>query len=107
MGFDAGKWNIPYADKLTHFVFYLFFAIFGCLCIRERTRVNWNLSKTIERILMLAIFYGILIEGLQYIITEDRMAEIGDVVANTVGAIVGIVFIRWYFSRKWPLKWKI
>ncbi len=107
MELDAGKLNIPYADKITHFVFYLIFSILGCLFIRERTRGTWSLSKTLKYIGILAVFYGIFIEVLQYTITENRMAETGDVLANTIGAIAGIGIIWRYFYKERPIKWKI
>ena len=107
MELDAGKLDIPYADKLTHLIFYMVFAILGCLFIRERTQGNWSRSVTMKYVVIMAIVYGILIEVLQYAITEDRMAEMGDVLANAIGAIAGIGFIRWYFSKERPLKWKI
>lgn len=105
-GFDTGDLNFPFADKITHFFFYFVFAILGCLFLRERTKGNMELRKAITIIGFVAFFYGILIEGLQYTMTEDRMAELADVVANTVGAIVGVALIWWYFSKERPLKWK-
>ena len=103
---DAGKLNIPYADKVTHFSFYTIFAILGCLFLRERTKGDLGLNKTINLMVFVAIFYGMLIEVLQYTLTTDRMAEFGDVLANTFGAIVGVGLIKWYFSKERPLKWK-
>ncbi|WP_420602799.1 VanZ family protein [Flagellimonas sp.] len=103
---DAGKLNIPYADKVTHFFFYTIFAILGCLFLRERTKGSLGLNKTINLMVFVAIFYGMLIEVLQYTLTTDRMAEFGDVLANTFGAIVGVSLIKWYFSKERPLKWK-
>ena len=67
---------------------------------------NLGLVKTTRVVLVLAIIYGILIEILQYTLTTDRMAELGDVFANTLGAFAGIGLIRWVFSKKNPLKWK-
>lgn len=106
MALDTGGLNIPYADKITHFTFYLVFAFAGCLSLRERTSGNLGLNKTLIIVLIFAILYGILIEVLQYTITTDRMAEFGDVLANTLGALAGIGLIRWVFSKKNPLKWK-
>ncbi len=82
------------------------FSFVGCLSIRERTLGNLGLGRTMRIVLVLAILYGILIEILQYTVTTDRMAEIGDVLANTLGAFAGIGLIRWVFSKKNPLKWK-
>ncbi|WP_420321574.1 VanZ family protein [Flagellimonas sp.] len=103
---DAGKMNIPYADKVTHFTFYMIFAILGCLFLRERSRGNIKLGKATILMGFVAVFYGMLIEVLQYTLTADRMAEFGDVLANTFGAIVGVGLIKWYFSKERPLKWK-
>ncbi|WP_222983207.1 VanZ family protein [Flagellimonas meishanensis] len=107
MELDAGKLDIPYADKITHFIFYLMFSVLGCLFVREQTKGDWTLQKTTWYMVSFAIAYGILIEVLQYTLTEDRMAEMGDVLANTIGAIAGIGSIRWYFSKERQLKWKI
>lgn len=106
MDLDTGKLNIPYADKMSHFVFYMIFAFLGCFFVRERTRGNLEMGKTTMYVLLGAIAYGILIEVLQYTITVDRMAELGDVFANSLGAFVGIGLIRWLFSKERPLKWK-
>jgi len=106
MNLDTGSLDIPYADKITHFIFYTVFAFTGCLSFRERTSGSWGLVKTMRMVLVLAIIYGIIIEVLQYTITTDRMAEFGDVLANTLGAFAGIGLIQWVFSKKNPLKWK-
>ncbi|MGW9685276.1 VanZ family protein [Flagellimonas sp. 2504JD1-5] len=103
---DTGNLNIPYADKVTHFTFYMIFALLGCLFLRERTKGSMKLGKAAILIGFVAVFYGMLIEVLQYTLTTDRMAEFGDVLANTLGAIVGVSLIKWYFSKERPLKWK-
>lgn len=106
MDLDEGNIEIPYADKITHFVFYMFFGFLGSLCVRERTKGAMSVQKTTKTMLVSAIVYGILIEGFQYAFTADRMAEWGDVAANSLGAFTGIVLIRWIFSKEKPLKWK-
>ncbi|MBR9853762.1 MAG: VanZ family protein [Algicola sp.] len=106
MELDAGHLNIPYADKITHFIFYMVFGFVGCLSLRERTFGSLGIRKTVQVVLVVAIAYGIIIEFLQYTVTTDRMAEFGDVLANTLGAFAGIGLIRWVFSKKNPLKWK-
>ncbi len=106
MDLDTGNLNVPYADKIVHFVFYLGFGFLGTLCFRERTNGSLGLGKTVGSVVVVAIIYGIIIEILQYTLTADRMAELGDVVANTLGAFAGIGLIWWFFSKKNPLKWK-
>lgn len=106
MDLDGRGWNIPYADKITHFIFYLVFGMLGCLFVRERTKGQMELVKASRLIFLVAVAYGVGIEVLQYTLTTDRMAEFGDVLANTFGAFVGISLVRWSFSKERPLKWK-
>ena len=103
---DTGELDIPYADKVTHFVFYMIFSVLGCLFLRERTQGSMRLGGAVILMGFVAVFYGMLMEVFQYTLTSDRMAEFGDVLANTFGAIVGVGLIKWYFSKERPLKWK-
>ncbi|WP_165395253.1 VanZ family protein [Flagellimonas allohymeniacidonis] len=106
-GLDTGSVSIPYADKVTHLVFYGGFVVLGCLFIRELKSRKIACNGAIAIMLPSAVIYGIFIEFLQYTITENRMAEYGDAIANTIGAGLGALLIWWYFSKKQPLKWKI
>ncbi|MBS9460809.1 VanZ family protein [Flagellimonas sp. 389] len=106
-GVDTSGVAIPYADKIVHFSFYLIFAILGCFFLRERTQGDITIGRAVLSILFTAIAYGIFIEVLQYTVTANRMAEFGDIIANTLGAIVGVSVIKWFFSKERPLKWKI
>lgn len=106
MDLDEGNWNIPYADKITHFVFYLVFAILGTMMFRERTKGEMGVVKATWITVVFAISYGIIVEVLQYTLTTDRMAEWADALANSLGAFAGIGLIRWLFSKEKPLKWK-
>ncbi len=106
-GLDTGTVNIPYADKVTHLVFYGGFVVLGCLFVREMKSGKTTVTRAIAIMLPTAVIYGIFIELLQYAITENRMAEYGDAIANAIGAGLGALLIWWYFSKKQPLKWKI
>ncbi len=106
-GLDTGGMNIPHADKIIHFLFYFIFSVLGCLFLRERTQGAMGLVKAVKFMLVTAVVYGIFIEALQYAITSNRMAEMGDVLANSLGAFVGVGLIKWFFSKERPIKWKI
>lgn len=45
-------------------------------------------------VLVIAIIYGIIIEVFQDVFTLTRTADYLDVVANSIGAISGLVFLR-------------
>ncbi|WP_395042991.1 VanZ family protein [Flavobacterium sp.] len=88
--------KIPYKDKMVHFVFYFLFVIF------------WNLSqnnklihkKTTIIILLIAIFYGIIMEFFQYNFTISRHADVYDVLANSFGAIMGLIILMVFKNKK-------
>ena len=94
---------IPYLDKLVHFVFYLLFVILGGLMWQSGKPMNSTLKKTILWV-VIAVLYGLLMEALQDLLPIDRSAEIFDVLANTLGAVMGGLLIKTYFSRTHALK---
>ena len=81
--------SIPNKDKYVHFTFYFIFVIVWFL-FANRT----NISKKIKWIVLIsAIGYGILMEIFQGIFTSTRTPDIMDVIANSIGAITGLLFI--------------
>ena len=103
---DTEGINIPHLDKLIHFFFYFVAAILGILLIRERTKGQFKLSRAIIITALSVIIYGIIIEVIQDTFTENRSGELYDVLANSLGAFFGAVFIIILFSGKTQLKWK-
>nr|WP_297918816.1 VanZ family protein [uncultured Allomuricauda sp.] len=101
---DTGSVNIPYADKIVHFSFYFGFVVLGYLSLRERKPMSPLRYVSVLILVIQAVLFGIGIEGLQHILTENRMAEYGDAFANAVGACFGGLAIGWYFSKREPLK---
>ena len=98
--------KIPYFDKVVHFFFYFTASVLGCLFGREQTSGKMTRSKVIWITVSGLIIYGILIEVIQSNFTTYRSGEAMDIVANSLGAFVGSLFIKMLFSRKSQLKWK-
>ncbi|MDO9260601.1 MAG: VanZ family protein, partial [Flavobacteriaceae bacterium] len=70
---------------------------------------NWFLALSLRKvnflkstlIILCIFFYGIIIEVLQEILTTKREADIYDVIANTMGILIGFrIFILWIQKRK-------
>ena len=78
--------DIGVSDKLSHLVTYFLLAGWFSLLAINRTRLGWTVIGLIA--------YGMLIELLQGI-TSYRYPEWGDVLANGIGVLAGIVL---YFS---------
>ncbi|MEA1784629.1 VanZ family protein [Arenibacter sp. GZD96] len=106
-GLDTGGFNIPHLDKAVHFTFYFVAALLGCLALREQTNGHWNIVKTSIYVFLFCILYGIIIEVIQTNYTETRQGESWDVLANSVGALAGLMVLKILFSGKSGIKWKI
>jgi VanZ family protein len=78
--------QIPYKDKIVHFIFYYFFVLFWSLWLSTS-----QISKPIWTILVIGIFFGIAIEFCQGYFTSNRSMELLDIVANSVGAFFGFI----------------
>ena len=103
---DLPDFGWPYMDKLVHFTFYFNAALLGALSIRERTRGKSGLTKSILIIIIAVVLYGIVIEVMQNELTVAREGDVFDVMANTLGALLGALAIKLIFSGKRQLKWK-
>ncbi len=88
------------ADKIVHFLMY--FALtsaylfdYAILKYPHRTRANKELALTTVTILL-----GGIIEVLQLYMGLGRSMSMGDFLADIAGAIVGLLFLKYYVYRK-------
>ena len=88
--------NIANKDKFVHFTFYFVFVVLWFLYVESK---NIN-PKTKYKILFASIGYGILMEICQGIFTINRIPDIFDVLANSAGAILGILFMSYIKRNK-------
>ena len=93
-GVDTEGWEFPHEDKLVHFVFYFVAVVLGTLCLTERNAARRNSKRLIVPVILFSIIYGIVIEGLQWIMPFGREADLWDILANSLGAIVGGLLIQ-------------
>jgi VanZ family protein len=93
------EFDIPYIDKIVHFLMY--FGLTSVMILEHHKTV-----KNFSSLLLLGLFpflYGILMELLQSNITSDRSGDIFDAVSNTSGIFVSILI--WLAVR--PLFYRI
>ena len=103
---DTPSINIPNFDKFVHFTFYLVMVVLGIWAVREYLKMPKKMSKVMLGMFLFAVSYGIIIEVLQHTITVSRAGDIWDALANTIGALTGMLVSKSLFSSKWSLKWK-
>lgn len=98
--------TIPFFDKLVHLIFYFTASALGCMFFRELSRGKIRKKKVFWITPVLLMIYGIIIEVVQGSFTSYRSAELLDVLANTLGAVLGTLFILALFSERSQLKWE-
>lgn len=89
--------DIPYADKWVHMA--LFFVLLQLWLMPNYLRSNAVEKKTGWLALLLAVLYGITIEIVQGNFTANRSADPWDVLADTAGAILGLLLLPWVVRR--------
>jgi VanZ family protein len=101
---DTSRFDIPHMDKAVHFTFYFVMVLLAFLAsIKKELQVNGTL-KLLWYIVLFAIVYGIIIEAIQHMATDNRHGDPLDAIANSTGAIVGMLVLRFLFFRKPLLK---
>ncbi|MBL7866977.1 MAG: VanZ family protein [Flavobacterium lindanitolerans] len=88
--------NVDQADKIVHLCFYAVFSILWFLYLRTKIR---NTKKLFLVVFFLSVLFGILIEICQSLFTESRQADLKDVIANTIGALLGLALMAVYNKR--------
>ncbi|MBT8321535.1 MAG: VanZ family protein [Eudoraea sp.] len=98
--------EIPHLDKFVHFIFYFVAAILACFYLKETFLKGFKINKTLLISLLFSWIYGILIEVLQSTITTARSGELQDVWANCLGALIGVLLLKLWFSGERTYRWK-
>lgn len=98
--------DIPYLDKLIHFLFYFVATFLGCFFIRERTRGKFSYRPALVYTGIFMTLYGLAIEIVQSVYTLERSGEILDFTANLTGVFAALILVNYLFSPNSGLKWR-
>jgi len=89
---DLPSIQVKSADKYVHVTFHFIFVLLWGFYV-SKSSAKIKISKII-RVVLVSITYGIVIEGLQELLTTTRHADIYDVLANLTGALLALsVFV--------------
>lgn len=98
-GVETSRFNTPHLDKAVHFTFYFVMVLLAFLAKRKGQFPHKESLKVLKYIVLFAICYGIIIEIVQHIATVNRHGDPLDVLANSIGAITGMILLRFLFLR--------
>lgn len=87
-------WEIPYQDKLAHFVFYFGAMWLAGKAIQKSVGPGTRRKVLLRRALIGLLLFGLAIEGLQMILPSGRSAQWTDVLANTFGMLAALASLK-------------
>lgn len=91
------KLGFSFDDKIYHFLAY---AVLTILLFNYFLRTTIALKTKILLSASIAIIYGIIIEGLQAVLTDFRTPDYFDVLANTIGVLISVGLIKYTYKLK-------
>jgi len=103
-GVDSSRFNIPHLDKAVHFTFYFVMVLLAFYAKTKGKGSRSTISKLLWYIVLFAVAYGMIIEVIQHVATADRHGDFLDAVANSMGAVAGMLVLRFLFLRKPSIK---
>lgn len=95
---ELPSFGISGMDKYVHFTFHFVFtflwSIYFCSLFKN------IVLKTMFKVFLVSVTYGILIEILQEVFTTTRKADIMDVLANAIGGLIAVIGLALYKNFK-------
>ncbi|MGY5355215.1 VanZ family protein [Wenyingzhuangia sp. IMCC45467] len=86
---NVPNFSVSYTDKFEHVLAYAVISFFWMLSCKLG-KINLSFLS----LLLIIIGYGIIIEILQMSITSHRTGDLLDVMANSIGVILGYIFLK-------------
>ena len=99
---DLPSFGVSGADKYVHFTLHFVFTLLWGF--NFWIKLNEIIISKIVRVVLLSLCYGIVIEILQEIVTNTRHADVFDVLANSAGATIALLFFVLIKKRKFKEK---
>jgi VanZ family protein len=92
--------NIFAFDKIMHSLFYAGLTHLWLVGLKKQYRSVFLKRHTLRIVVPSAILLGVLVEILQGTVVEGRFFEGWDIVANSVGCFIGVLFFRIIYGKE-------
>jgi VanZ family protein len=97
---SSGFLEAIHFDKFVHLVVYFVLYFLWCYGISKQYQQFPSRYGSEIRIVIAAVLYGVLVEGLQHVLTYQRSFETADIIANTAGVTLGLFGWLVFFKPK-------
>lgn len=92
-------WDVLSADKIAHVGVFALLTLFTTTGLRRQIRFVYMRERARFVAFTGGVLYGTVLEFAQSEFTTGRFLEVGDLVANALGCILGIVIFRLIYGR--------
>lgn len=92
-------WDVLSADKIAHVGVFALLVLFNATGLQRQMRYVYLRDRARFVALIGSVSYGSILEFAQAELTTGRYLEAGDLLANTIGCILGIVIFRIIYGR--------
>ncbi len=96
---DIDFWEINIEDKLAHVGVFGILSIFLVWGNSKREMARYKTSKSVIFTLLIGLSFGVATEAIQGYFIPSRFASISDVIADAVGAALGVWFANIVLKR--------
>lgn len=87
---EVSLWEWVSVDKLAHVFMYGMLVFLLTTGLKRQYSNGWLRYYAKSTAFWIGMFYGLLLEIMQLLISLDRSFEVGDIIANSVGCILGV-----------------
>ncbi len=92
-------WDKVSFDKLTHAFFYAVLVVLITVGLVKQYRFSSFRKKSLRIAFAVTIVFGFAVEVLQALVFYNRSAELTDLLANTIGCLLGVLYFKWNFGE--------
>jgi VanZ family protein len=97
---EVSFWEMISIDKLAHVFMYAMLVFLLTTGLKRQYSNGWLRYYAKSTAFWLGMFYGLLLEIMQLLICTDRYFEMGDVIANSIGCLIGLFGFILVFGKE-------
>jgi len=97
---EVSFWEIISIDKAAHIFMYATLVFLLTTGFKRQYSNGWLRFYAKSTAFWIGMFYGLVLEIIQLLICTDRFFEIGDIIANSIGCIFGVLGFMLIYGKE-------
>lgn len=97
---EVSFWEVLSIDKVAHVFMYGMLVFLLTTGLKRQYSNGWLRYYAKSTAFWIGMFYGLLLEIMQLLLCSDRFFEMGDIIANSIGCLIGIIGFMLIFGKE-------